>query len=191
MMLLSYALFFLFREFHLTEVSAINQLLNNLIQFSGIFSAILITYVVSKVFQVRQERVERYKEIVKLANKFTDFRRIARVLVNNYGFWDKGMREKMRKEYEAIDYFTIKLWDYDNQDKKYSPELKALRDKFFAEESLPGCYMYLDMKALVLDDYGNWQLEICMTALTTITLTHWRFLKNGLAVIAEIVCGMT
>jgi hypothetical protein len=153
-------LIYLFNRFHLVKEEEINQLLNNIIQFSGIFSAILITFIVSKVFQIRQERMERRKEIVRLANKTTDFRRIARVLKNCWGFWNKEMKSKMDNKYKELDFFDIHLWDYDNEKKKYSAELKQLRDEFFKEENIPGAYLYLDMKSLVLDDYHTWQLEL-------------------------------
>jgi hypothetical protein len=152
-------LIYLFGKFHLTKDEEINQLLSNIIQFSGIFSAILITFIVSKVIQIRQERLERRKEIVKFANKATDFRRIARVLKNCRGFWDEGMRRVIDNKYKNLDFFDVKLWDYHNQDKKYSAELKRLRNDFL-EEKLPGAYLYLDIKSLVLDDYHNWQLEL-------------------------------
>lgn len=160
MFLFGIGLIYIFNEYHLTKSEEVNQLLNNIIQFSGIFSAILVTFIVSKVFQIRQERLERRKEIVKFANKTTDFRRIARVLKNCWGFWDKEMRRVMDNKYKELDFFDIHLWDYDNQDKKYSAELKQLRDKFFKEEKIPGAYLYLDIKSLVLDDYHTWQLEL-------------------------------
>lgn len=156
----SYVLFELLEKFHLTDIISINQLLNNIIQFSGIFSAILITYVISKVFQIRQERMERFKEIVKIANKVTDFRRIARILVQCYGFWDSRMRKKLDNQFRHIDHFVINDWDYENQDKIYSSELIALRSKFQEEENIPGAYLYLDMKSLVLDGNTSWQLDL-------------------------------
>jgi len=159
-LVLAFLLYQLFSRFYLTDLAAINQLLTNLIQFSGIFSAILITYVIGKVLQTRQERIERRKEIVKLANKLTDFRRIARVLVQCYGFWDKDMRQKIDNKYKYLSFFDIHNWDYDNQNKKYPKELNALRDEYFKEENLPGAGMYMDMKSLVLDQGSPWQLEL-------------------------------
>lgn len=153
-------LIYLFYRFHLSNEQEINQLLNNIIQFSGIFSAILITFIVSKVFQLRQERLERRKDIVKFANKTTDFRRIARVLKNCRDFWDKDMRSTMDNKYKKLDFFHIQLWDYNNQDKKYSAELKKLRDEFLNDQNIPGANLYLDIKSLVLDDYRTWQLEL-------------------------------
>lgn len=160
MTLLSFILFFLFKKFHLTDAISLNQLLNNLIQFSGIFSAIIITYVVSKVFQVRQERIEQRKEIVDLSNKVTDFRRIARVLIQCHNFWDSTMRNKMNGEYKAIDYFLIKDWDYENQNKKSLRGLRELRDKFFDDSGVNGAYLYLDLKSLILEDYDNFHLDL-------------------------------
>lgn len=118
LLLLGAVLIYLFNRFHLSNEQEINQLLNNIIHFSGIFSAILITFIVSKVFQIRQERLERRNEIVKFANTTTDFRRIARVLNNCWGFWNKDMKNKMDNKYKALNFFDLHLWDYDNQDKQ-------------------------------------------------------------------------
>ena len=62
-------LIYLFNRFHLVKEEEIKQLFNSIIQFSGIFSAILITFIISKVLQLRQERMERRKEIIRFANK--------------------------------------------------------------------------------------------------------------------------
>jgi len=48
---------------------AIKEAYNYLIQFSGIFSAIVITVIISKVFSLRQENFKRKEEIVHLSNK--------------------------------------------------------------------------------------------------------------------------
>lgn len=151
---LSLLFFWLYSTKHLTDVAAVNQLLNNLIQFSGIFSAIIITYLIQKVFSIREERLHRQSEIIKLSNKLTDFRRIARVLVNNRGFWDTGMRSKMDHKYKILDSFIIR-----NLDLPESEEIKNLKDEYF-EDKLPGANMYLAMKTLVLQHYDNWQLEL-------------------------------
>lgn len=150
-------LFLLFKKSPLSEEEEIKQLISNIIELSGIVSAILITFIVSKVIQIRQERLERRKEIVKFANKTTDFRRIARILKNCHTFWNEEMRRKIDGKYKSLDFFDIKLWDYDNQDKQ--PELKKLRDDFF-NDTLFGAYLYLDIKSLVLDDNHKWQLEL-------------------------------
>jgi len=158
--LFSFVLLELFINFHQTEVEALNKLLNNLMQFSGIFSAIIITYVVAKVMQIRQERFERRKEIVKFANKVTDFRRIARVLVQCYGFWDKEMRSKMDNSYKELSFFDTQIKDYENQDKIYADRIRELKNKFYEEENIQGAFLYLDMKSLVLDDNTTMQLEL-------------------------------
>lgn len=155
---ISYLLLEAFLKYHHKDEASLLQLLNNIFQFSGIFSAIIITYIISKVFQSRQERLERKKEIIELSNKLTDFRRIARVLTSCYGFWNSEMRKKIDRTYANLDFFDLQNWDYENQDKY--PETKALRKKFFEEENIPGAYLYLDMKSLVLENSQDWQLEL-------------------------------
>lgn len=158
MLLIFYIFSNLIIRYHFTDINSLNQLLSNLFQFSGIFSAIVITYVISKVFQIRQERLEKGKDIIKLANKVTDFRRIARILVNSHGFWNSEMKAKINLEYSDLNYFHVHYWDYDNEDKY--PEIKMLRDKYFNEESIPGADLYLAMRALVSpeDKFGTLEL---------------------------------
>ena len=153
-----FVLIYLFINYQLESKSEINQLLSNIIQFSGIFSAILIIFIISKVIQIRHEKLERKKEIVKFANKITDFRRIARVLKNSWRFWDIEMRRKIDNEYEDLNFFDIKLWDYETEESR--PQLRDLREAFFKEQKIPGAYLYLEIKILVLDDYHSWQLEL-------------------------------
>jgi hypothetical protein len=160
MLFLTVFLLIIFYKFHLLDNNNIRQLLRNTIQFSGIFSAIIISYVIGKVLQSRQERMERRKEIVILSNKLTDFRRIARILVQNYGFWDDKMTRKVAHEYKDINSFNLRLWDYDNQEKKYPPILIETRSKFLKDEEIPGAYMYLDMKTLVMDRHLPMQLDL-------------------------------
>jgi len=159
MLILIYCFTRLAIEYHYSDKDSLNQLLNNLIQFSGIFSAILITYIISKVFQIRQERLERAKEVIKIANKVTDFRRIARILANSYGFWNGKMKTKIDSDYQYLTFFDLHYWDYDNEN-KYPAELKELRSKYFEEESIPGADLYLAIKSFVSfeDKFGPIEL---------------------------------
>ncbi|MEI2695471.1 MAG: hypothetical protein V9E90_10400 [Saprospiraceae bacterium] len=143
----------------LSEASSLTQLLNNIIEFSGIFSGILITYIISKVFQIRQEKLERRNRIVWFANRTTDFRRIARVLQNVHGFWDGNMRQLMDNKYKKLTHFHIRIWDYENEN-KYSKELIELRNAFYQEKHNCGAELYLEIKALVLDDLKPFQLDL-------------------------------
>lgn len=83
---------------------AIKEAYNYLIQFSGIFSAIVITVIISKVFSLRQENFKRKEEIIYLSNKVSDLRRIAKVLVNNESVWPANLKRKLNSTYSALTY---------------------------------------------------------------------------------------
>lgn len=158
LILVLYILTKLFAYFPLKRIEEVNQLLNNIIQFSAIFSAILITFIVSKVIQIRQERIERLKRIVELSNKVTDFRRIASILKNSYNFWNATMKGKLDNKYKELNYFSIMLWDYDNEEN--NKELKELRESYFKETDICGASLYLSVKSFILDDIYYWQEEL-------------------------------
>lgn len=75
-----------------------------LLQFSAIFSAIIITAIISKVFSQRQENFIRKGDIIKLSNKVSDLRRIARVLIQDNNLWPKNLQSLMKKKYPNLTY---------------------------------------------------------------------------------------
>jgi hypothetical protein len=139
----------------------LDQLLSRMIDFSGIFSAILITFLISKVFQIRQEKIQIARNVEDLSNKVTDFRRIAFWLIDAYSFWEASMRDYMDTNYKSIDSSTLnecrnnpnhpsyelvqKLYSEFGQTGTENPELSSC---FY------GFDLYFNMKALVADsDY--------------------------------------
>lgn len=126
-------------------------LLSNILLVSSIISAILITFLVSKVFQERQRRQDIFdKYIIQLSNKITDFRRIAHKLLSCYdGFWDSEMRKKLDNDYR-----TLKQWDIDiyastsEKDQSFSKDEKKIMDNYINEKIL-GKELFLDLRTLV------------------------------------------
>ncbi len=145
----------LFETHPLNKREEANQLLNNIIQFSAIFSAILITFIVSKVIQIRQERLERLKEITELSNKLTDFRRIALTLKNSHEFWNSVMKMKLDNKYKKLDYFVIKLQYYE-----YEENIEELKQAYFQETQICGAGLYLGIKSLLEGSRNHWQSEL-------------------------------
>jgi len=129
--------------------------LNNVLQFSGIYSALLITFIVSKIFQIRQEKISRLKEIITLSNKVTDFRRICQVLYDNYDFWDAQMQRTVKSKFKGLSYFHIHIDSY-----YYIPKYKDLITSFNEWSPKPGASFYLALKSLVVSDKRSFQLEL-------------------------------
>lgn len=144
----------LLNKYHLTDDTSLNTLLNNIFQFSGIYSALLITFIISKIFQVRQEKLERLKEIITLSNKTTDFRRICKILQDESNIWDKVMRNKMDNKYKNLTYFQIHL------DIPKTPQIKKLIQNYHEEEDNFGSDFYLAIKSLLIGPQKSFQLEL-------------------------------
>lgn len=140
-------------KYHLKSESELSILLNNIFQFSGIFSALLITFIISKIFQIRQEKLERLREIIVLSNKVTDFRRIAKILIDTHDFWNSSMRSKMEKKYRQLTYFHLHI-DYS------SNKPKDLIYEFYEEREIPGANFYLALKSLLVSEKKSFQLEL-------------------------------
>lgn len=147
-------LFFLARNHH-KDVEKINSVLNNILQFSGIYSAILITFILTKIFQIRQEKLERLQEIIVLSNKTTDFRRICDILIETDSFWKPEMREKLDGKFKYLKYFHLHLEDYNDNQK-----LQALISEFYETKEKPGADFYLAIKSLVQNGNKKFQLEL-------------------------------
>lgn len=75
-----------------------------LFQFSAIFSAIVITAIISKVFSQRQENFKRKEEIINLSNKVSDLRRIARLLIESDAMWPANLKRIINTDYKDLSY---------------------------------------------------------------------------------------
>lgn len=155
-LLLSCFIFFiiLLNKYHLDNDASLNVLLNNIFQFSGIFSALLITFIISKIFQIRQEKLRRHEEIIILSNKVTDFRRICRVLYDERDIWSENMIYKMNNKYKNLTYFQIHL------DIAKEPCVMKLIKEYHTESDNFGAEFYLALKSLVIIPQKPFQTEL-------------------------------
>jgi|JI10StandDraft_1071094.scaffolds.fasta_scaffold239501_2 hypothetical protein len=158
--------FLLLSEFKLDNAEDLNSLLTNLIQFSGIFSAIIITLIISKIFQIRQEKVDLIGKVEELCNKVTDVRRIALILINTYEFWNPNMRKYMDRNFKVLNkclmneiginsnhkYFELK------QNLQYELGQTGTANSDEYNSQFYGFEFYFDMKALVVGDENNIEL---------------------------------
>jgi hypothetical protein len=140
----------------------LDKLIANMIQFTGVFSAILITYTISKIFQIRQEKIALIPKLEELSNKVTNVRRIANILVDSYAFWEAPMKNYFERKFSRLDKCIIEEAKNNNdhlchdlvncyyeeigQTGDANPELSA---KF------SGHYFYLDLKALTKGRKGD------------------------------------
>jgi hypothetical protein len=86
----------------------ISTAFSDLMEVSGIISGILIAYMSAKVFQIRNERLERSEKIKDISDKLTAFRKILHRVVNSQDFWEaySDIRE-FKNEYTEATYFDL------------------------------------------------------------------------------------
>lgn len=127
----------------------IEKLYGYLFQFSGILSAIVITFIISKLFSQRQENLIRKEEIKTLSNKVSDFRRIAIKLVHS-NIWPKDF-ETYIQTYSGLTYEISQ-----SENIKDSPEDKLTRQYIYdTHYSKSISDLYLALKSIVGDTTEN------------------------------------
>jgi hypothetical protein len=131
----------------LTKERDFDGLIGKIIDFTAIFSALLITFIISKAFQIRQEKNQLIKEALPLANKITYLRSIANILVNSRFFNEvmKNNADTKFPNYTKIEYRgNIEKFDvYNNVIYEESNE-RTDNYKYY------GFDLYMGLKALIL-----------------------------------------
>lgn len=163
---------YLFLNINLNNDEFLKNIVSNIFTFSGIFSAILITFIISKIFQIRNEKREVKIKVIELSNKVTDFRRICEIILSNYDVWDSKTKSKLENKYKLLSYQHL----YDDYLKK-KPE--KLIDEYLKDTELKGANFYLGLRNLIrvngrkynLELYGDYDEDIIYT-LETIEIWH-------------------
>jgi len=125
-------------------------ILSNLLMVNGIFSAILMTYLFSRIIWLKEQKQDLYKKSVFISQKITDFRRILRKIFSSKNAWPDEKRTK-----NLIDYGKFKSIDFCDYNIKrisdFEPKNSHLINEFynhpdFSEEVT---VLYLAMASLV------------------------------------------
>ena len=131
--------------------------LTNLLTINGVFSAILITYLFTRITWSKDRKLEYYNEAISLSQKITEFRRILDKLTNYYNVWSSDDATKNlldHTRFKHIDFYDFRLAsisDYKPKDYKLIEELKE--HKNFSEGI---SNLYLAMVSLVKDKKRDW-----------------------------------
>lgn len=123
------------------------KVLELIIIASSIFSAIVITYLFSKLLNLRQERLLRRPMIIELTNKLLNYKRIAKILFNNKNFWHKVVLEFDNSEFKDINYFEFKEYINSHQRTIYTEKEKRIQ-ALLKTNSFEGFHLYLEVKTL-------------------------------------------
>lgn len=133
---------------------------NYLITVSGIISGIIIAYLASKLFNVKQERAERQSLISNLSSKLTHFRRLLYYVMKSSSFWEEYQQLRTFKaEFSNLSFDDIHGSASPQKEivKKYYeriPELKisdTTADLYLAMEAIYG--------KLQPDETGTWVFD--------------------------------
>lgn len=130
--------------------------LTNLLTINAVFSAILITYLFSRITWVKERKLELFNEAIALSQKFTEFRRILNKLTDLYQVWkdDKATISLLKfGKFKAIDYHDYNLYrisDYKPKNHLLIEELKNHPDFQEGQTTL-----YLAMESLVSNRNGE------------------------------------
>jgi hypothetical protein len=89
-----------------------SNILTNLLTVNGVFSAILITYLFSRITWSKERKLEIYKDAIALSQKITDYRRVLNKLTSYYQVWESDKSTKSlidHGKFKTIDFYDYRL----------------------------------------------------------------------------------
>lgn len=97
----------------------VSEASKNLISVCALLSSLIITFIISKVLVIRQEKISRVPKIKELSNKLSEFRRICDYLIKSHQFWQPiaGFYNYASGVSKQIDYNDVYYLDW-NDDKR-------------------------------------------------------------------------
>ncbi|GAL87406.1 hypothetical protein MYP_4636 [Sporocytophaga myxococcoides] len=143
------AVFYFFASRCFKTVDA-NSILTNLLTVNAVFSAILITYLFSRITWSKDRKLETLNEAISLSRKITEFRRILNKLTYYYQVWTNDNATKSLIDYgkfKHIDFYDYRL----SMISDYKPKNKELIQELYNHENFKEgqSTLYLAMVSLV------------------------------------------
>ncbi len=120
---------------------------------SGIISGITIAYLAAKLFNIKQERENRQKEINEISEKLTNFRRLLYYILSDHDYWIeyKGIKQ-FKQKYGDLNFDRLHLIEPDPVKRRY-------RDDESIEAGDTSVDLYLSMEAILGEmpsGFTNW-----------------------------------
>lgn len=157
--------FFVFRIIEVKHItySSTTSLISNILTVNGVFSAILITYLFTRISWVKDRKLETFNEAIGYSQKITEFRRILNILTKYYNVWQDDNQTKNlldHSKYKHIDFYDFRLAsisDYKPKDYELIRQLQK-EDNYSDGQSV----LYLAMDSLVRQRKSEyyWQEEL-------------------------------
>jgi len=135
----------------LQQKSELKEILNDFrdktLTVSGILSAILITFLTSKVLQIRQEKLQRVPDFKDLTQKLHKFRNIINRLIHS-NLWVDGLWIFIDTNYQKLSHFDVREMAFVGS-KPTELATKYIRDHKFGDLG----DLYLELKSFLFDPY--------------------------------------
>lgn len=140
-----------------------NTILTSILTINGVFSAILITYLFTRITWTKDRKLEIQKEAINLSQKVTEFRRILNVLISYYGVWESDKETKSLLDFSEFKH--IEYYDYRQMIRvDYKPEKHPLIEKLYKDPNFSEgqSVLYLAISTLVKQRKADyvWQQEL-------------------------------
>lgn len=88
--------------------SMLLQIVSAVVNAASILAAVLITFLVAKVIQLRQEKISVWSEYHQLTQKLHHFRGAIYPLYTNYEFWPSGLKYDMEHKYKELSQYEVR-----------------------------------------------------------------------------------
>lgn len=140
-----------------------NTILTSILTINSVFSAILITYLFTRITWTKDRKLEIQEEAINLSQKVTEFRRILNVLISYYGVWESDKKTKSLLDFNEFKH--VEYYDYRQMTRvDYKPKNHPLIEKLYKDENFSEgqSVLYLAISTLVKQRKADyvWQQEL-------------------------------
>lgn len=91
-----------------TPDKTLSEIINLVVNAASIMSAVLITFLVAKVIQIRQEKMSALDDYHRWTQKMHEFRGAIYPLYTTYDFWPAGLKYDMEHKYKSLSHYEIR-----------------------------------------------------------------------------------
>ncbi len=139
---------------NLVSTEILRQQNSTIIAAASIIVAIVITFLIAKVIQLRQEKLSRWLEYRQLTIKINHFRAAVLPLLEEQNFWANGTKSHMDYHYKHLTYYEIRKQVFvdgtpiSDLGRKYNEEDDKLKRFYLELRTLFGRDIVLDSTIL-------------------------------------------
>lgn len=145
--ILFFVIIYLYTSSYERSTANYNEILikvnDKLIDASSIISAIIISFLVSKVLQIRQEKLARWSEYNELTQKTHNFRNAVFIIFKSWNFWVQGLKSTIETTYKELEFYDVRKVGF-----VHSTKLSILAKNFIHDDTFGDTKnLYLELKS--------------------------------------------